>query len=1005
MMNVVLYFQAMNDIKKFCTVSKRCYEAVKGVRINPRLKKINFEHVLKLFPNIQTIYIHNLSCHVPHEILLRITYIRVSNTMNITKCSKHQISQPRNYDKIYFNKSSSIVGTKKTTSKDVRNGECIGKEIFMSINGQKYIHLKHPRSPNEEIIWSSHLNVFSILSSLRNLKNVYLHFQHKPIDDHCINTIKSLPYLQFTLILYSFHENSKENYDTLLRMSNVTIFFSCLTKEVLLNGYLVNLLEKGCDGNMYKYLKYSEHDIINSSFINNLHNLYVRMYTPIYALDINHFEMSSSFDLSLLPLISLKMGLYSITPVNFIIPTSLTSLDLSIQCDSDRFNTPKLMLNSANISQLHLYGFEYPRPQQLHLMNFPNKIVLRHCSNITLTTEKDVGHIGKLCIRTLNCTSKQTNHYEFDNCSNVSLITKQSVKIHFIEVSIGIIGNNMGIVSITDAKCSEIVFESISSLYLSLESQLMTIQLPTTLEVFEFNIIPSDENTTQTHDLKKNQVFSLEHTQIYRCSFDCIRQAQFILPTTISYIYIINCTDVEIKTMSNCNIEYCSYINNVNCKLENLYKDIVYKMIPFEIKDSGIIYEDITVDGNFRYSDDWDDYNENELEELIDGVTIIGETAFKHKGFKHIEFPNSVKKMECGLSCSEYIKQDDTEYKNVKAYSDEESLPNFATQLSDRIFFRSNKTKIEIPTNITKVGNNGFSGSEILSFVFGNELTKLHALKFGSECFTSCRFLNYVNILNTIGSFEKRCFSSCYRLETFRCNYSHHLGESLFESSKSLREVYIGDGAEELPKRCFWLCINLQTVKLPTTLTTMDTECFYKCESLTSIHIPKHVTCIPTSCFLLCESCTSITLPTGITSFGPKSFHGCFSLKEIILPQKLSSIPEKCFSHCYKIQTITIPTSVTLLDTYCFLNCYELKTLIMPSTVSSIGSGCFYGCRLLSNIQLPYMQILSDNTFSGCYCFNGCVKLTKCEYPQDCNIEEECFTGCKCLDQTLTSKE
>ncbi len=219
----------------------------------------------------------------------------------------------------------------------------------------------------------------------------------------------------------------------------------------------------------------------------------------------------------------------------------------------------------------------------------------------------------------------------------------------------------------------------------------------------------------------------------------------------------------------------------------------------------------------------------------------------------------------------------------------------------------------------------------------------------------------------------------------------------------------------------------LTSVKIPNTITTLDTGVFNGCRELTSITIPEGVISIGNSAFKDCTGLIKINYnaincadlssynnnafnnvggnSTGITvtigknvenipaylfypgntiydpnitmlEFEPESickgignyaFYGCSALNSISLGGDLTSIGNSAFSGCNYLTSVVIPNKVSSIGTSAFSGCIRLKNLTIGSGVLSIMDYAFSGCNSLVTITIPNnVTSIGENAFLNC---------------------------------------
>ena len=126
---------------------------------------------------------------------------------------------------------------------------------------------------------------------------------------------------------------------------------------------------------------------------------------------------------------------------------------------------------------------------------------------------------------------------------------------------------------------------------------------------------------------------------------------------------------------------------------------------------------------------------------------------------------------------------------------------------------------------------------------------------------------------------------------------------------------------------------------------------FSGCTGLTSIKIPSSITSIDDRTFEGCIGLTSIKIPNSVTRIEDYAFYGCTGLTSIEIPNSVAFIERYVFSGCTGLTSIEIPWSVTSIEDYAFSGCTGLTSIEIPSSVTSIGENAFGNCDGLADIH------------------------------------------------------
>lgn len=223
---------------------------------------------------------------------------------------------------------------------------------------------------------------------------------------------------------------------------------------------------------------------------------------------------------------------------------------------------------------------------------------------------------------------------------------------------------------------------------------------------------------------------------------------------------------------------------------------------------------------------------------------------------------------------------------------------------------------IEMPPNIVNISIASFENTNISSFVFNDQITKI-----GDYCFRNCANLKDITIRSTselssigFGAFEGcRSFS---KISKFESNYFVVDGVALYTRDRTSMIVYppaspahfvsIPSDVKSISSSAFTGCINLQSVLIPDdSVHVIGRRAFYGCSNLHTINIPLCITTIHEEAFLGCNM-----LSCGLI----------IESKSIAFRKQLidSGFPRKSLSDCGVI-TCKIPNSGQISYSFLFV--------------------------------------------------------------------------------------
>lgn len=365
---------------------------------------------------------------------------------------------------------------------------------------------------------------------------------------------------------------------------------------------------------------------------------------------------------------------------------------------------------------------------------------------------------------------------------------------------------------------------------------------------------------------------------------------------------------------------------------------------------------------------------------MNDGVMIIKEAAFFDARCNSIKFSKNLK--EIGNSAFYFFKYYDLETHELE-------LPSSLIKIGDDAFAMSDWL-VPLPKSVKEIGENSYRYIKIKEVTIPS---KLNIISEGA--FSSCSDLKKVIIENAKQDIIK------YR------DY-----DKIVEDVEKVTTVH---STTKIKSGAFGYCQNLEEIIFPNTLTEIGSEAFWDCVSLKKVNI------IVDENLDICYNafinagveevyiCTTKSLNIKEWAFsnlenlkrlkiiGTKNssiniesyaFENCTRLEKIdIVTEGDVYIGDEAFKNCNELEDVNIIATGINMDNCVFENCIFLKRLNLQAGLTGvwIGEKAFANCRLLHTINTASEGTFSiyDNTFEGCISLEkiNCgkiVSLKKC---------------------------
>lgn len=313
--------------------------------------------------------------------------------------------------------------------------------------------------------------------------------------------------------------------------------------------------------------------------------------------------------------------------------------------------------------------------------------------------------------------------------------------------------------------------------------------------------------------------------------------------------------------------------------------------------------------------------------------------------------------------------------------------------IPDEKFRFSSITDINIPSCITKIGNNAFEQSLVLSSVIFNDGLK----EIGNDAFRFCKSLTDIKLPNS----------------------TDNLGTGIFDKCCNLTSISLPINIQSIPAKTFYHCRSMTYLDLSqySYLTSIENFAFQKCECLKQIILPPNLIYIGKYAFADCKKLETPSFPSSLISVDVTSFD--YNILSILQSQISSVNSHICyFSSDNNSNDINEKNQLTLnqIFNYQYLEDQSLTYFEIPDGISSIGIGAFKRCKNLEFIKLPKslkkidMDAFRDCTklssviflspsidYIGDYAFQGCYSLRISSIPDEIRKKKKIYSFAGCI--------
>ena len=263
-----------------------------------------------------------------------------------------------------------------------------------------------------------------------------------------------------------------------------------------------------------------------------------------------------------------------------------------------------------------------------------------------------------------------------------------------------------------------------------------------------------------------------------------------------------------------------------------------------------------------------------------------------------------------------------------------------------------------------------------------------------------------ISIPDTYTWLTSSAFINCSNLESVKLSSSlESIEEQTFKGTK-IASIDIPEGIETIGVGAFQNCANLTTVSIPSTVTTIGQDAF-RYTGLTTVTIAANSDTgiersIGKNAFTANSSLSEISIPEGFTKISDYAFQNCKALTDVTVPSTVKELWNNAFDGCSSLESVSFEGETKFTGTTIFKNCTALESVELHEGMSGHTGYQFSGCTSLKEVEIPEgFEKIEMSMFSGC------TSLTSVTIPDSVKtIDDEAFSGCSALSTvTFTGTE
>lgn len=272
-------------------------------------------------------------------------------------------------------------------------------------------------------------------------------------------------------------------------------------------------------------------------------------------------------------------------------------------------------------------------------------------------------------------------------------------------------------------------------------------------------------------------------------------------------------------------------------------------------------------------------------------------------------------------------------------------------------------TSITIPSYVSEIGSNAFSGSGLTSIDIPNSVKKM-----GSYCFWGCTNMETATFNAAVTNIPEGTFSQT-NIETITLPEEvTEIGIGAFQYCYNLKTVTGGINVKNIKDYAFNQCKFLETFTIHNKVESIGLQSLANCGRLQSLSIPASVTYISKSAFINDTTLTAINVDKDNENY--LSDNGVLYTKDgktllccpggmkedVNVLSTTETIEEASFDHCMYIKNLSLPASLKEIGNDAFNFSISLNSIkcdaIEPPTIGWRGA-FFYIPTTICKLTVP----------------------------------------------------